>query len=70
MGTVIGKKEPQVVWQTRRHPEESFCLTLKVRVGASCPGASWSSMCTAYKRGSFELNNVVTNEQSKNSKNC
>src|SRR6266516_2740978 len=56
VGTRTEKKEEQVVWQIRRHPAPSgnFRSILRVRVGTSCPGASSSSMSTAYKSASFE----------------
>ena len=70
MSTVIWKKEAQVVEQIRRHPRSSSnrCLILRVKVGASYPGESLSSMRTGYKSASFEPSNVATNEQFTNFK--
>src|SRR2546423_1899092 len=47
VGTVIGKKEQRVVWQKRRHPAPSSHLMLRVRVGATSPGASQLPMAVA-----------------------
>ena len=60
--TVTWKIGAPIVWQKRKHPGKGRNLysTLRVRVGASCPGASLSSMCTGYKSASIEPVSVVT----------
>jgi len=70
VGTMTGRKEARVGCQRRRHPEAGTNLILRVRVGASCPGASSSNMCTDSKSASFELVNMAIPKPSTHFRRC